>query len=62
MAVAGLAVAWIISNLGARLGWQESPISLALMPRDGPEIRSFLLMVGIAAIGEEYLFRGFAFQ
>ena len=62
VAVSGLAVAWIISNLGARLGWQESPISLALMPRDGPEIRSFLLMVGIAAIGEEYLFRGFAFQ
>lgn len=62
VAVSGLAVAWIISHLGARLGWQESPVSIALMPRDGPEIRSFLLMVGIAAIGEEYLFRGFAFQ
>lgn len=62
VAICGLAVAWLISRLGVRLGWQESPISLALMPRDGPEIRSFLLMVGIAAIGEEYLFRGFAYQ
>jgi len=62
VAVSGLAVAWIISHLGARLGWQESPVSLALMPRTGPEIRSFLLMAGIAAIGEEYLFRGFAYQ
>ena len=37
-------------------------MSLALMPRDGAEIRSFLLMVGIAAVGEEYLFRGFSYQ
>jgi len=62
VAVSGLAVAWIISQLGARLGWLENPVSIALMPRNGPEIRSFLLMVGIAAICEEYLFRGFAFQ
>lgn len=62
IAVGGLAVAWAVSSVGSRLGWEESPISLALMPRDGREIRSFLMMVGIAAIGEEYLFRGFAYQ
>jgi len=62
IAVSGLVVAWIVSQSGARLGWRESPVSLALMPRDGPEIRSFLLMVGIAAVGEEYLFRGFSYQ
>lgn len=62
IAAAGLAAAWAISSLGGRLGWEESPVSLALMPRDSGEVRSFLLMVGIAAIGEEYLFRGFAYQ
>ena len=62
IAAAGLAVAWAVSRVGARLGWRESPVSLALMPRDGKEIRSFLSMVGIAAVCEEYLFRGFAFQ
>lgn len=62
IAVAGLAVAWAVSNIGSRIGWEESPVSLALMPRDGKEIRSFLMMVGIAAVGEEYLFRGFAYQ
>lgn len=62
IAVSGLIVAWVVSRLGAQLGWQESPVSLALMPRNGREIRSFLLMVGIASVGEEYLFRGFAYQ
>jgi len=62
IAVAGLAVAWAVSRVGSRIGWEESPVSLALMPRDGKEVRSFLMMVGIAAVGEEYLFRGFAYQ
>jgi membrane protease YdiL (CAAX protease family) len=62
VAVVGLGAAWLISSLGERLGWEESPISHALMPQGSGEIRSFLVMVGIAAIGEEYLFRGFAYQ
>ena len=32
------------------------------MPRSSREVRAFLVMVGIAAVGEEYLFRGFAWQ
>ncbi len=62
IAVSGLFVALVVSRVGVRLGWRESPVSIALMPRNGKEIRSFLLMVGIAAVGEEYLFRGFAYQ
>lgn len=62
IAVGGLAVAWAVSSIGSRMGWEESPVSLALMPRNGKEIRSFLMMVGIASVGEEYLFRGFAYQ
>lgn len=62
IAVCGLAAAWSISKVGDRLSWKESPISAALMPQGAGETRSFLLMVGIAAVGEEYLFRGFALQ
>lgn len=62
IAVVGLAAAWSISKLGDRLNWEESPISAALMPEGTAETRSFLMMVGIAAVGEEYLFRGFAFH
>lgn len=60
VAVGGLLVAWVLVRIGRRLGLEESPITLALMPRTGREVRAFLVMVGIAAVGEEYLFRGFA--
>lgn len=62
VAVAGLASMWVFVRIGRRIGWQESPLSFALMPRTPKEIRSFLLMIGIAAVGEEYLFRGFAWR
>jgi membrane protease YdiL (CAAX protease family) len=57
---AGLAIVWLIVRVGMRLGLSESGISLALMPRNGKEIRGFLLLAAVAAVGEEYLFRGFA--
>jgi membrane protease YdiL (CAAX protease family) len=58
----GLMLAWALVRIGRRLGLEESPLTLALMPRTSQEVRAFLLMVGIAAVGEEYLFRGFAWQ
>lgn len=60
--VAGLLLAWVLVRLGGLLGLRESPLTFALMPRTPREVRAFLVMVGIAAIGEEYLFRGFAWQ
>lgn len=62
VAVGGLLIAWVLVRIGRRLGFEESPITLALMPRTSREVRAFLVMVGIAAVGEEYLFRGFAWH
>ncbi len=62
VAVGGLLIAWVLVGIGQRLGFEESPITLALMPRTSREVRGFLVMVGIAAVGEEYLFRGFAWN
>lgn len=62
VALAALLSMWAFVRIGQRLGWAESPLSFALMPRTAKETRSFLLMIGIAAIGEEYLFRGFAWR
>lgn len=60
IAVAGLGVIVLVVRVGERLGMSESGISLALMPRNGREVRGFLLLAAVAAVGEEYLFRGFA--
>lgn len=62
VAVAGFLLAGVFVRLGALLGLEESPLTFALMPRTGKELRAFLVMVGVAAVGEEYLFRGFAWQ
>jgi membrane protease YdiL (CAAX protease family) len=59
-AAAGLIVIWLVVRIGTRLGLSESLVSLALMPRNGREIAGFLLLAAVAAIGEEYLFRGYA--
>lgn len=59
IAVAGLALVVAVTRLGLRFGMEESPVSFALMPRTGRETRGFLLMAGIAAVAEEYLFRGY---
>jgi len=62
MAVGGLLLAWVLVRAGRALGLDESPLTFALMPRTGRETRAFVLMIGIAAVGEEYLFRGFAWH
>ena len=58
--IAGLLLIALVVRVGERLGMSESGLSLALMPRNGTEIRGFLLLAAVAAVGEEYLFRGFA--
>lgn len=58
-AVAGLVLAWGMTALGRRLGLREGRLPRLLMPRTGPEKAAFLLMVGVAAVCEEYIFRGF---
>lgn len=57
--VAGLGLVWLMVRVGLRLGLPESGIALAIMPRNGREVRGFLLLAGVAAVTEEYLFRGF---
>lgn len=59
---AGLFLTWLLVRIGAWLNLSESPLTFTLMPRTGREVRAFLVMVGIAAVGEEYLFRGFAWR
>lgn len=57
--VAGLAVAWLLT-IGLRAaGVREGPLSRLLMPRDAKETRAFLILSGVAAISEEYVYRGF---
>lgn len=58
-AVAGLGVAWVVTLAAAALGWRESRLAFLLMPRDGGETRSFLLLSGLGAVCEEYVYRGF---
>lgn len=62
IALAGLAVVWSVVQAGRRLGLRESPLSLLIMPRTGRETRNFLILAGIAAVGEEYLYRGYMYH
>ncbi len=59
-AVAGLAIVWGVTLGARRVGLEESPMAHLLMPRDAPEKCGFLLLSGVAAVCEEYVFRGFA--
>lgn len=59
VAAAGLAVVWLMIRAGGWLGWPESRLSLVLMPRTGRERAAFVLLVAVAAVGEEYLYRGY---
>lgn len=59
-AVAGLAAAWLISVTGGKLGLEESRLGYLLMPQDAGEKRAFVLLAGVGAICEEYIYRGFA--
>jgi membrane protease YdiL (CAAX protease family) len=61
-AAAGLVSVWAIVRLGQRIGLSESRLSLVIMPRTGREKRAFLIVAAVAAVGEEYLYRGFVYH
>lgn len=62
IAAAGLATVWLVVRLGQVLGLPESRLSFVLMPRTSREKQAFLLVAAVAAIGEEYLYRGFMYH
>lgn len=55
----GLLLAWIVSIVARRLGWSEGGIARLLMPRSAREKRAFLVLAGVGAVCEEYIYRGF---
>lgn len=56
---AGLGVAWLVTHGARAVGLTEGPLARLLMPRTAPEKRAFLVLSGVAAVCEEYVFRGF---
>lgn len=56
---AGLLMAWLVGISARTLGLRESRLARLLMPRDAAEKRAFLLLAGVGAVCEEYVFRGF---
>ncbi|MFQ5891020.1 MAG: lysostaphin resistance A-like protein, partial [Gemmatimonadota bacterium] len=56
---AGLFAVWLITGTGRRLGLRESGLALALMPRSAADRRGFVLLAIVAAVGEEYIYRGY---
>jgi membrane protease YdiL (CAAX protease family) len=62
VAVAGLATVWLVVRVGQVLKLPESRLSFVLMPRTSAEKRAFLLVAAVAALGEEYLYRGFMYH
>ena len=60
VAIAGLALAWFITAAARLAGLRETAAVMLLMPRDAAEKRAFLALSGIAAVCEEYTYRGFA--
>ena len=59
VAGAGLAIAWAVTVAARRFGLRESPLARLLMPTDSREKRAFLLLSGVGAVCEEYVYRGF---
>ena len=57
--IVGLGLTWVFTAAAHSIGLEESPIAMLLMPRDAAEKRGFILLSGIAAVCEEYVFRGF---
>lgn len=57
---AGLGIAWLSGLIGRRAGLAESPLLRLLLPRNSTERRAFLVLAGIGAVCEEYIYRGFA--
>ena len=62
VAGAGLATVWLIVRVGRALKLPESRLSFVLMPRTSREKRAFLLVAAAAALGEEYLYRGYMYH
>ena len=60
VAVAGLMLAWLLTAAARLAGLREAAAVMMLMPRDAAEKRAFLVLSGIAAVCEEYAYRGFA--
>lgn len=60
VAAAGLGIAWLSGLIGRRAGLEESPLLRLLLPRSSTERRAFLVLAGIGAVCEEYIYRGFA--
>lgn len=57
---AGLGIAWLSGLAGRRAGLEESPLLRLLLPRTSTERRAFLVLAGIGAVCEEYIYRGVA--
>jgi membrane protease YdiL (CAAX protease family) len=62
VAGAGIATVWLIVRLGQALKLPESRLSFVLMPRTSRVKRAFVLVAAVAALGEEYLYRGFMYH
>lgn len=58
-AVVGLAVVWGVTLLARSAGLTESPVARLLMPEDTADKAAFLMLSGVAAVCEEYVFRGY---
>ena len=58
-AAAGLVLVWGVTLVARSTGLRESPVARLLMPQDGVEKGAFLLLSGVAAVCEEYVFRGY---
>lgn len=59
VAAVGLLSAWLITAAARLAGLRETAAVLLLMPRNASEKRAFLALSGIAAVCEEYAYRGF---
>jgi hypothetical protein len=59
VAAAGLLLAWLITAAARLAGLRETAAVMLLMPRNASEKRAFLVLSGIAAVCEEYAYRGF---
>tara|TARA_B100001123_G_scaffold248678_1_gene277692 strand:- start:1815 stop:2579 length:765 start_codon:yes stop_codon:yes gene_type:complete len=57
--IIGLLLIWAITTSARLIGWEESAIPALIVPTNASETRGFLLLSGMAAVCEEYVFRGF---
>lgn len=55
----GLGLVWVIGRVGSAVGLHESPVGRTLLPQGGLERRWFVLIAALAAVCEEFIYRGF---